>query len=94
MSAKATRSPTIWVLGEARLWRFPIAFGDEELHGFEPLLPLCIVAIAHADEAVTVLREELFRALLARLEMQPDPRGGRLRRAPGLAWRGRRVRRA
>ena len=86
MSAKATRSPTIWVLGEARLWRFPIAFGDEELHGFGPLLPLCIVAIAHADEAVAVLREELFRALLARLEMQPYPRGGRLGRAPG--WRG------
>jgi len=44
----------------------PIAFGDEELHR--------IVAIAHADEAVTVLREELLRTLLPRLEMQPDPR--------------------
>jgi hypothetical protein len=32
-------------VGEARPWRFPIAFGDEELH-----------AIAHADEAVIVLR--------------------------------------
>ncbi len=74
-------------MAEARPWRFPIAFGDEELHGFEPLLPLRIVAIAHADEAVTVLREELFRALLARLEMQPYPRGGSLGRAPGW-WRG------
>ena len=46
-------------MGEARAWRFPIAFGDQELHGFEPLLPLRIVAIAHADEAVTVLCEEL-----------------------------------
>jgi hypothetical protein len=42
--------------------RFPIAFGDEDLHGFEPLLPLRIVAIAHADEAVTVLREKLIPA--------------------------------
>jgi len=41
------------VMSEARPWRFPIAFGDEELHGFEPLLPLGIVTIAHAEEAVT-----------------------------------------
>jgi hypothetical protein len=27
------------VMGEARPWRFPIAFGDDELDGFEPLLP-------------------------------------------------------
>ncbi len=33
------------VVGEARPRRFPIAFGDEDLHGFEPLLPLGIVAI-------------------------------------------------
>lgn len=71
------------VVGEARPWRVPVAFGDEQLHGLEPLLPLRIVPIAHTDEAVTVLREKLFRALLAWLEMQPDPRGGRLRRAPG-----------
>ena len=57
------------VVGEARSWRFPLAFGHEELHGFEALLPLRIVAIAHADEAVTVLREELLRAPLARLAM-------------------------
>jgi hypothetical protein len=59
-------------VGEARPWRLPIAFRDEELHGFEPLLPPRIVAIAHADEAVTVLSEKLLRALLARPEMQPD----------------------
>src|SRR6266545_3285869 len=40
------------VVGEARPWRFPIAFGDEELHGFEPFFPLRVVAIAHTDEAV------------------------------------------
>jgi len=83
---KGDAYPDDLVVGEARRWRFPIALGDEELHGFEPLLPLRIVAIAHADEAVTVLREELLRPLLARLEMQPYPRGGRLGRAPG--WRG------
>src|SRR3990172_3437163 len=38
-SAKATRNPDNLVLGEARPWRFPIAFGDEEFRGFEPLLP-------------------------------------------------------
>jgi hypothetical protein len=38
-------------MGEARPWRFPIAVGDEELHGLEPLLPLRIVAIAYADAA-------------------------------------------
>ena len=41
---------------------------------------------SHADQAVTVLREELLRTLLARLEMQPYPCGGKLGRAPG--WRG------
>ena len=73
-------------MGEGRPWRFPIAFGDEQLHGFEPFLPLRIVTIAHADEAVTILREKLLRALLALLEVQPHPRGGRLGGAPG--WRG------
>jgi hypothetical protein len=67
--------PDDLVVREASPWRFPIAFGNEKLHGFEPLLPLRIVAIAHADEAVTVLREELLRAFLAWLEMQPYPRG-------------------
>jgi hypothetical protein len=46
-----------------------MAFGDEKLHGFEPLSLLRVVAMAHADEAVTVLREESLGALLARLEM-------------------------
>jgi hypothetical protein len=40
------------------------------------------------DEAVTVLREELLRALLARLEMQPYLRGGRLARAAGRRGAG------
>jgi hypothetical protein len=74
------------VVGQVTPWRFPIAFGDEELHGLEPLLPLGIVAIAHADEAVTILCEKLLGTLLARLEMEPYPQGGRVRRAPG--WRG------
>jgi hypothetical protein len=68
--------------GEARSWRHPVAFGNHELHGFEPLLPLRVVAITHADEAVTILREKLLRALLARLEMQPYPRGGGLGQPP------------
>ena len=37
-----------------------------KLHDLEALLPLRIVAIAHEDETVAVLREQLFRALLAR----------------------------
>ena len=41
--------------GDAGKRRLPIAFGDEELNGLGPLLPLRIVAIAYADEAVTVL---------------------------------------
>jgi hypothetical protein len=61
------------VRGQARPWRFPVAFGNQELHRLEPLLPLRIVTIAHADEAVTVLRQKLLRPLLARLEMQPYP---------------------
>src|SRR3990172_4148524 len=73
-------------VGEARPRRFPIAFRAEQLHGLEPLLPLRIVTVAYADEAVTVLGEELLRALLARLEMQPYSRSGRLGRGPG--WRG------
>jgi hypothetical protein len=60
-------------VAEARSWRFPIAFGDEDLDGFEPLLPLRIVAVVHADEAVTVLRDKLLRPLLAGPEIQPDP---------------------
>jgi len=52
--------------------RLPIALGDDDLHGLQPLLPPSLVAIAHTDEAVAVLREELFGAPLAWLEMQPD----------------------
>ena len=83
---KGDAQPYDLVVGEARQRRFPIAFGDDELDRLEPSLTLRIVAIAHADETVTVLREKLLRALLARLEMQADPRGGRLGRAP--RWRG------
>ncbi len=40
------------VADDAGPWQFSIAFGDEELHGCEPLLPLRVVAIAHTDETV------------------------------------------
>jgi hypothetical protein len=53
-----------------------MAFGYEELHGLEPLLPLRVVAIPYADKVVTVLREKLLRALLPRPETESDPRGG------------------
>ena len=61
-----------------------MAFGDEELHGFGPLLALRIVAIAHADEAITVVREKLLGALLA-ASFLSDPDTPRVRRsAPAL----------
>lgn len=44
------------IVSTARRWRFPIAFGDQELHSLEPPLPLGIVAMAHTDEAVTAGR--------------------------------------
>ena len=83
---KAYADPHNRGIGKTRPWRVPITLCDNQLHGLKPFLPLRVVAIAHTDEAVTVLREELLRALLARLEMQPYPRGGSLGRAPG--WRG------
>src|SRR5712691_6243544 len=43
--------------GKPRCWRLPIALRNDEFHGFEPLLPLCIVAIAHTHEPIPVLRE-------------------------------------
>ena len=65
--------PSLGVPGSTGLLH-PVANGHlgkgdahpEKLDGLESLLPLGIVAIAHADEAVTVLREELFRAVPAR----------------------------
>ncbi len=54
-SANATCNHDDLVVGEARPWRLPIALRDEELDSFEPLLALGIVAITHADEAITVL---------------------------------------
>src|SRR5262252_5697623 len=57
------------VHGKTRRWRFPLAFCDNQLHGLEPLLPLRIVAVAHTDKTVTILREQLLRAFLARFEM-------------------------
>ena len=63
-SANATRDANDLVLGERRPLRLPIGLGDDELHGCDPLFPLGIVAIAHADETVAVLREQLLRALL------------------------------
>src|SRR5882724_1051082 len=63
------------VIDETRRWRVPVALRDDQLHGLEPLLALRIVAIPHADEAVSVLREQLLRAFLAGLEMQARPHG-------------------
>src|SRR5713226_4575772 len=54
---------------KTRRWRVPIALRDNDLHGFEPLLPLRIVAIAHTHEPVSVLSEQLLRPFLARFEM-------------------------
>ena len=73
---KGDAQPDDLVGGKARRWWFPIAFGHEELDGLEPFLPLRVVAIPHADKAVTVLREKLPRALLPRPEAESDPRGG------------------
>ena len=39
-------------------------------HYIEPLLPLRIVAIAHTNETVTILREQLLRAFVPWFEMQ------------------------
>ena len=76
---------------KATRWWFPIAFGYEELDGLEPLLPLRVVAIPHADKVVTVLREKLLRALLPRPETEPDPRGREgLGRTPAGCAPGRR----
>ena len=55
---------------KTRRWRVPIALRDNELHGFEPLLPLRIVAIARTDETVALRREQLFRTFLTRFEME------------------------
>jgi hypothetical protein len=60
--------------GQRALWWLAIAFGDDEIHGSEPLLPLGVVAIAHADETVAVLGGQLLRALLTWLRMQRDLR--------------------
>ena len=54
---------------KTRRWRVPIVLRDNALHGFEPLLPLGIVAIAYSNKTVTVLREQLLRPFLARFEM-------------------------
>src|SRR5712692_4607895 len=79
--------PSLGVPGSTGLLH-PVADGHvgkgdahpEKLHGLESLLPLGIVAIAHADEAVTVLCQHPLRTLLARLEAQPDPSGRKLAR--------------
>jgi hypothetical protein len=73
----AQADDVVW--GKARWWRFPVALRDKELYGFEPLLPLRIGAIPHADEEVAVLCEELLRAFLARPEVEPEPRGVELK---------------
>src|SRR2546430_2418515 len=50
---------------KTRQWRLPVALRDNKLHGLEPLLPLCIVAVAHTDETVPILRKQLLRAFNA-----------------------------
>ncbi len=79
---KATRSSTIW-------WRPMRGRGGSQSHSattistvFEPLPPLRVVAVAHADETITVLGDKLLRALLPRLEMQPDAQRRRSGRPP------------
>src|SRR5262245_49885435 len=57
------------VRSKTRPWRFPRAFRNNQLHGLEALLPLRIVAIAHTDKTVTILREQLLRAFLAWFEI-------------------------
>jgi hypothetical protein len=59
------------IVSEAGPWRFPIAFGNEELHGLEALLPLRVIAIAHADEAIIVLGEKERGGGVARAERPP-----------------------
>ena len=66
---KADARPHNRVRGKTRRWRFPRAFCDYQLHGLAPLLPLRIVALAHTDKTVTILREQLIRVFLARFEM-------------------------
>jgi hypothetical protein len=63
-------------------------FGDDDLHGLDALASPGIVAIAQADQAVAVLRDELLGALLARPQSEPGWRAG------GLGGRGARAVRA
>jgi hypothetical protein len=53
--------------GGGRPPRLPVALGDDKFDGLEPLPLRRVIAIADADEAVSVLGEKLLRALLARL---------------------------
>jgi len=53
----------------------PMGLGDDQLHGLDSLLPCGVVPVMHTDEAVSVLPHRMLRALLARLEMEPDPCG-------------------
>ena len=62
-------TPHNCVRGKTRRWRFPLAFRNNQLYSFEPLLPLRIIAIAHADRTVIILREQLLGAFLARFGM-------------------------
>src|SRR5437899_747004 len=58
------------VIRKTRRWRVPLALGNDQLHSLEPLLLLRIITIAHTDETVAILRQQLLRAFLARFEMQ------------------------
>ena len=49
--------PDTLMVGVGRPGRFPVALRAQEFHRLEPRLPLRIVAIADADEAVPILRE-------------------------------------
>jgi hypothetical protein len=52
--------------------RLPSGLGYDELHGLDPPLPGGVVPVTHTDQAVSVLLDEMLRALLTRLEMEPD----------------------
>jgi hypothetical protein len=47
--------PDDLVVRKGKFGRLPVAFGDDDLHRLEPFSSLRIVAVAYADEAVTVL---------------------------------------
>src|SRR6266852_5023863 len=63
------------VIGEARRRGVPIALGDDQLHGLEPLPEGRIVAIPDTDPSVAILPKQVLGAFLAWFEMQAGPHG-------------------